>query len=92
MVGTISSPSYKFKACSKFIDSKKVSIKTTTLHLTGVISYLSFHDIDIIPVRFKKRVTVPKLRRGREQAIDVKDIRKILLACNNKQDIPSSPC
>jgi hypothetical protein len=60
---------------------KKVSVKTARLHLTAIISYLGYHDIDIIPARFKKKVTVPKLHKGKEQPIDAKDIRKILLAC-----------
>lgn len=61
--------------------SDNVSRKTATLYLAAVISYFGFRDIDIIPAKFKKRVTVPKLYKKPEQAIDAKDIRKILLAC-----------
>lgn len=65
--------------------SKKVSPKTLRLHLAAVESYLGYHDIDIIPARFKKKVTVPKLHREDEQAIDASDIRKILLVFNNRR-------
>ncbi len=61
--------------------SDNVSRKTATLYLAAEISYFGFRDIDIIPAKFKKRVTVPKLYKKPEQTIDAKDIRKILLAC-----------
>jgi len=64
---------------------KKVSKKTATLHLHAITSYLGFHDIDIIPNKFKKKVTVPKFIREDEQAIDIHDVRKILLKCNNRR-------
>jgi integrase len=51
----------------------------------GVKSYLGYNDIDIIPAKFKKKVTLPKLYREDEQAIDVSDVRKILLACHNRR-------
>ena len=65
--------------------SKKVSTKTLRLHLAAVVSYLGYHDIDIVPAKFKKKVTVPKLRREDEQAIDVSDIRQMLLKCDNRR-------
>jgi integrase len=64
---------------------KSVSKKTATLHLHAITSYLGFHDVDIIPSKFKKKVTVPKLIREDEQAIDIRDVRKILLKCNNRR-------
>jgi len=53
--------------------------------LAAVVSYLGYHDIDIVPAKFKKKVTVPKLRREDEQAIDVGDIRQMLLKCENRR-------
>jgi integrase len=64
---------------------KKVSKKTAILHLHAITSYLGFHDVDIIPNKFKKKVTVPKLIREDEQAIDIHDVRKILLKCDNRR-------
>jgi integrase len=65
--------------------AQKVSTKTLRLHLAAVKSYLGYHDIDISPTRFKKKVTVPKLHREDEQAIDVSDIRQMLLKCDNRR-------
>jgi integrase len=63
----------------------RVAVKTVRLYLAAIMSYLGFHDIDIIPSRFKKKVTVPKLLREDEQPIDAHDIRKLLLKCNNRR-------
>lgn len=64
---------------------KKASIRTTRLNLAVLRSYLNYHDIDIIQQKFEKRVKVPKLLRGKEAPVDAADIRKILLACNNRR-------
>jgi integrase len=63
----------------------KLSIKTTRLNLAVMKSYFGFHDIDIIPSKFQRKVTLPKIHKEKEQPIDVSDIRKILLACNNRR-------
>jgi integrase len=63
----------------------KVSKKSAIIHLTAVKSYLEFHDVDITISKFKKKVTLPRLHREDEQAIDASDIRKILLKCNNRR-------
>jgi integrase len=54
-------------------------------HLIGIKSYLAYYDIDIIPSKFKRKVKVPKEAKEDEEPIDVKDIRTILLACNNRR-------
>jgi len=59
--------------------------KTARLYLTAIKSYLGFHDIDIIPIKFKNKVTVPKAPREDEEAIVVHEIRKFLLNCSNRQ-------
>ena len=64
---------------------KKVSNKTALLNLPAVRSYLGYHDIDIIPSKFKKKVTLPKLPIEHEQPIDVADVRKLLQACSNRR-------
>jgi integrase len=55
------------------------------LYMAGVRSYLAFNDIDIIPSKFKRKVRMPKLYREDEEPLDVSDIRKILLSCNNRR-------
>jgi len=64
---------------------KKVAERTTVLHLAGVKSYLEYHGIDILPKRFKNRVTVPEIVTDDEQAIDAQDIRMLLLKCGNRR-------
>ena len=43
------------------------------------------HDIDINPAKFRRKVRLPKIAREDEQPIDASDIRKLLLACNNRR-------
>lgn len=68
-----------------FESSLRLSVRSIRLYITAIKSYLSYHDIDIIPSKFKRRVRVPKLYREDEEALDEKDIRKILLACNSRR-------
>ncbi len=53
-------------------------------YMAAIKSYLGYHDIDIVPRIFKKKVGMPKVFREDEQAIDASDIRKILLKCNRR--------
>lgn len=62
-----------------------LSRQSISLYVTAVRSYLAYNDIDVIPAKFKRKVRVPKVGREDEQAIDASDIRKILLACNNRR-------
>jgi integrase len=54
-------------------------------YMVSIKSYLAYHDIDIIPSKFKRKVKMPKVYREDEEPLDVSDIRKILLACNNRR-------
>ena len=46
--------------------------------------YFGYHDIDIIPSRFKKKVFVLVVYHEDENRIDASDIRNLLLSCNSK--------
>jgi integrase len=59
--------------------------QTIMAHLIGIKSYFAYHDVDIIPSKFKKKVKLPKEAREDEEPLDIQDIRKILLACNNRR-------
>ena len=48
-------------------------------------SYFAYYDIDVIPSKFKRKVKMPKAYREDEQALDVQDIRNLLLVCNNRR-------
>ena len=76
---------YKFLDGFVAFESKDLAVKSRIIHLGVVKSYLAYHDIDIIPSKFKNRGTPPKLRREDEEALSVEDIRKILLACNKRR-------
>ena len=65
--------------------SMKISNSTITLYIRCVRSYLAYHDIDIIPAKFKRKVKVPKVPQESEEAIDATDIRNILLSYNNRR-------
>ena len=54
-------------------------------YVYAVRSYLLFYDIDINPAKFRRRVRLPKIAREDEEPIDASDVRKILLACNNRR-------
>lgn len=68
-----------------FLHTKKLSQASRNQYLTGVKSYLQFHDVDIVSHKFKMRVTVPKIPREDELPIDQNDIRTILLQCHNRR-------
>ena len=68
-----------------FETKRKLSIRTVRQRLHAMKSFFGYHDIDIIPYKIKRMVRVPKLHREDEEAIDEKDIRKILLASNNRR-------
>jgi integrase len=68
-----------------FLVLQKLSIPTIKLYMTAVRSYLAYHDIDVVPSKFKRKVKMPKAYREDEEALDVQDIRNILLVCTNRR-------
>ena len=68
-----------------FLMALKLSVKSIRIYLTAVRSYLAYYDINVIPSKFRRRVKVPKPYREDEEPLDAKDIRKILLSCNNRR-------
>jgi len=68
-----------------FLMTLKLSVNSIILYLTAVRSYFGYYDIDVIPSKFKRKVKMPRICREDEQPIDAKDIRKILLSCNNRR-------
>jgi integrase len=55
------------------------------IYVYVVRSYLQYHDIDINPSKFRRRVKLPKVYREDEHPLDASEIRNILLACNNRR-------
>jgi integrase len=63
----------------------KLSVNSMLLYLAAVKSYFGYYDIDVIPSKFRRRVKMPRLPREDEEPLDSKDIRNILLHCNNRR-------
>ena len=59
--------------------------KSISLYITALKSYFAYYDLDVIPSKFKRRVKAPEFYRQDEEPLDVSDIRKILLNCNNRR-------
>jgi integrase len=68
-----------------FLIKLKLAVNSITLYMTAVRSYFGYYDIDVLPSKFKRKVKMPKVCREDEEPIDAKDIRKILLSCNNRR-------
>jgi integrase len=66
-----------------FLETKNISKSTIHQYMSDVKSYIQYHDIDIVPYKFKRRVTLPKILRDDERAIDQDDIRTILNQCRS---------
>jgi integrase len=62
-----------------------ITPKSISLYVTALRSYFAYYDIDVIPSKFRRKVRMPKIYREDEEPLDVSDIRKILLSCNNRR-------
>jgi integrase len=74
-----------FDSFVSFLTSQKLSIQSIKLYITAIRSYFAYHDIDVVPSKFKRKVKMPKAYREDEEALDVQDIRNILLVSNNRR-------
>jgi hypothetical protein len=59
-----------------FLMSSGLSIPSIRLYVSAIRSYLAYHDIDVIPSKFKRKVRMPRLYREDEQPLDAQDVRK----------------
>ena len=59
----------------------KMSSRSLHVYLTAVRSYLAYYDIDLVPLKFKRKVKIPKHYREDEAAIDASDkvIEEVIL-------------
>ncbi|PWU82146.1 MAG: hypothetical protein DLM72_03315 [Candidatus Nitrosopolaris wilkensis] len=79
-----------YEVCDDFVSfllatKPDLTPKSLRLYLTTLRSYFAYYDIDVITSKFKRRVKTPKFYRQDEEPLDVSDIRKILLNCNNRR-------
>ncbi|MGA7370090.1 MAG: site-specific integrase [Nitrososphaeraceae archaeon] len=68
-----------------FLSSLNLLAPSIKLYMGGLRSYLAYHDIDMVPSKFKRKVKMPKIYREDEEALDIQDIRDLLLVCNNRR-------
>lgn len=62
-----------------------ITTKTITAYMFGIRSYFAYHDVDIIPSKYRRKVFLPKSYREDEEPIDGSDFRKLLLSCSNRR-------
>jgi integrase len=79
-----------YELCDDFVSyllatKPDLTPKSLRLYITALRSYFAYYDIDVIPSKFKRKVKTPKFYRQDEEPLDVSDIRKILLNCNNRR-------
>jgi integrase len=63
----------------------RMTPKSVRLYMTVLRSYFAYHDCDIIPSKFKRKVMIPKAYREQSEPIDASDFRTILLSCSNRR-------
>jgi integrase len=68
-----------------YLQSLNLTPSSIKLYVASIRSYFAYCDIDVIPSKFKRKVKMPKSYREDEEPLDVNDIRKILLNCNNRR-------
>ena len=66
-------------------ERKSLSPGSVRQYVVGFRSYLAYYDIDVIPSKFRRKVKMPRILHNEQEAIDVKDIRNILLNCSNRR-------
>jgi hypothetical protein len=52
-----------------FVQTKRINHSSINQYLTGIRSYLSYYDVDIVPATFKKRVRIPKIYHEEEEPL-----------------------
>lgn len=68
-----------------FLSKGGLSPGSVKLFVAAIRSFLAYNGIDIIPSRFKARVTVPKDRKEDEYPLDSSEVRQILLGITNRR-------
>jgi integrase len=66
-------------------NSHDLTATSIKLYVAGCRSYLQHNDIDILQSKFKSKITMPRIYREDQEAIDANDIKEILHHCNNRR-------
>lgn len=62
-----------------------ITPSTIIAYNAALKSYFGLYDVDIVPSKFKNKVTLPRKSNEKEIPIDASDIRTILLSCHNRR-------
>jgi integrase len=89
-----------YKLLNSFVDylqnetpnGSDLSPSTLRLYLNASKSYFQFHDIDVIPSKYKYRVSLPTLYHVAEAPIDSSDIKEVLNHCTVRRLKPFLLC
>lgn len=68
-----------------FLSSLNLLAPSIKLYMGSLRSYLTYYDIDVVPSKFKRKVKIPRPYQEDEEALDIRDIRNILLVCSNRR-------
>lgn len=61
-----------------YLTNNNIKASSLPVYVSAVRSYLEFHDIDIVPSKFRRRVKVPKYYADQEEPLSLSDIRELL--------------
>lgn len=82
-----------YKFLNSFVDylqnetanGRDLAPRSITLYMAAARSYFAYNDIEILPIKFKNKISLPRIYREDEQAIDANDIKEILHHCDNRR-------
>jgi integrase len=66
-----------------YLTLKEIATVSLRIYVGAVRSYLEFHDIDIVPSKFRRRVKLPKFYFDSQEPLSLTDIRDLLEFCSN---------
>jgi integrase len=66
-----------------YLTLKEIATVSLRIYVGAVRSYLEFHDIDIVPSKFRRRVKLPKFYPDSQEPLSLTDIRDLLEFCSN---------
>jgi integrase len=68
-----------------YLTLKEIATVSLRIYVGAVRSYLEFHDIDIVPSKFRRRVKLPKFYPDSQEPLSLTDIRDLLEFCSNNR-------
>jgi len=57
-----------------YLQTFNLTPSSIKVYITSVRSYFAYHDVDVIPTKFKRKVKMPKSYREDEEALVIKSV------------------